>query len=92
MSVPYALQSKKADNGITLAQASEIRVNTLKTGITSEESIAITTNKESIAGEIVRVKSLEDGLNVLQVSVMRIQMTLNLYWVSVDTSISFLIK
>jgi len=34
LSVPYALQSKNAENGITTAQANEITANTLKVGYT----------------------------------------------------------
>ena len=34
LSVPYALQAKKAENGITTAQANEIAANTLKVGYT----------------------------------------------------------
>jgi hypothetical protein len=31
MSVPYALQSKKAYNGLTLEQAADITINNVKT-------------------------------------------------------------
>jgi uncharacterized protein (TIGR02145 family) len=43
-SVPYAMQSKNADNGITSDQKAAITANTSKEGITTAQKDAITTN------------------------------------------------
>jgi len=38
LSVPYALNAKTADNGITTAQANEITANTAKVGVTTDQA------------------------------------------------------
>lgn len=48
LSVPYALYAKKADNGITNAQANEIAANTAKTGITAQQASDITANNAKV--------------------------------------------
>ena len=49
LSVPYALNAKTADNGITAQQASDITTNNAKVGITTAQAAAITTNTSAIS-------------------------------------------
>ncbi|MDO5976705.1 FISUMP domain-containing protein [Flavivirga jejuensis] len=51
LSVPYALQAKKAENGISTAQANEIAANTLKVGYTD----ALVSDNDHVVANTLKV-------------------------------------
>ena len=76
LSVPYALHSKTADNGITPEQADAIVANTAKVGITTAQADAITANTAKVgytdalvsANADVAANTLKIGITAQQAS------------------------
>ncbi|MDO5968187.1 FISUMP domain-containing protein [Flavivirga aquimarina] len=69
LSVPYALQAKKAENGISTAQANEIAANTLKVGYTDalvSDNDHVVANTEKVG--ISTAQADEIAANTLKVS------------------------
>ncbi|MDO5976708.1 FISUMP domain-containing protein [Flavivirga jejuensis] len=54
LSVPYALQAKKAENGISTAQANEIAANTLKVGYTD----ALVSDNDHVVANTAKVGAI----------------------------------
>ncbi|MDO5968181.1 hypothetical protein Q4Q35_00020, partial [Flavivirga aquimarina] len=52
--VPYALQAKKAENGISTAQANEIAANTLKVGYTD----ALVSDNDHVVANTAKVGAI----------------------------------
>jgi len=67
LSVPYALNAKTADNGITSQQASDIIANNAKVGITTAQADAITANTAKVGitnVQSTKLAGIADGAEV----------------------------